>query len=581
MENRQIQLITTLMKERGMSIAQLAKNCDISSMTIRRILKDESYNPTIDTIRKIANALGTNERDLMDSDSDTISHKAVKGYIDYLGKISRIETFKQLESIYMQIKSDLATPKNAKEIVRIDKVNKKTQSKQPIDPFSIDLTSQELYDTSKVATWDFRRSEDERDEMPNDLGNMCKGYEFEIKGIHFLNSEAAYICGLFSENTKQHQDIQKELIAESNGYATKKVIRRKYEYCGRKDWETFNVQWMLYVIWCKVRGNKAFIDILNHIPTNCIIVENSTHKKPQKGQKDTSAFWGTRNKELEDSRDTVERDVVIRNYGIKEKELSRLQMKARNCISNIGMWEGVNCMGKILTICKSCIENGTEPPIDYDLLKSKKIHLLDSLLTFDDEATPTNTKAVIFDFDGTLLDTDPLLQYEHLFKDHKRGTIRWKKGRTEYLSHVRDCEKWDGINDVIEFIRTNNIQAAIVTANTKDRVIEAIKANGWEDVFKADHVIGCYAYGMKRTSKDNGNPVLFQKAVEVMGIPAANCIAFGNEISDYQAAKNAGMQAYNCMWGAEQAEQEIMLKDMPDVTLKNPTEIIDVIKHSL
>ena len=219
--------------------------------------------------------------------------------------------------------------------MQIDKANKKTQSKHPLDPSSIDLFRKESYDTSKVATWDFRRSEDERDELPNNLGNMCKGYEFEINGIHFLNSEAAYICGLFSNDTKEHQNIQKELIEEPKGYSTKKVIRRKYENSGRKDWESFNVQWMLYVVWCKVRQNKAFRDILRHIPSNCVIVENSTHKKPSKRQKDTAVFWGARNKLLEENRDTVEKNIVIRNHGMNKKKLSRLKMQARNSISKI------------------------------------------------------------------------------------------------------------------------------------------------------------------------------------------------------------------------------------------------------
>jgi hypothetical protein len=31
-------------------------------------------------------------------------------------------------------------------------------------------------------------------------------------------------------------------------------------------------------------------------------------------------------------------------------------------------------MGKILMIIKECLHNGTEPDIDYDLLRSKEIH---------------------------------------------------------------------------------------------------------------------------------------------------------------------------------------------------------------
>ena len=43
---------------------------------------------------------------------------------------------------------------------------------------------------------------------------------------------------------------------------------------------------------------------------------------------------------------------------------------------------GINCMGKILKMCQLALLDGTEPPIDYDLLRSKQIYLLGKLLTF-------------------------------------------------------------------------------------------------------------------------------------------------------------------------------------------------------
>lgn len=381
MKKQQIQQISTLMKERGVSIPQLAKDCGISHMTIRRILKDEAYNPTIDTIKKIAISLGTNEHDIMDDDFEMINFKGVKGYIDYLGHISRIDSFKDLERCYMLIKADMNIPKIAKTILNEDKSVQKSLSKCVSNYCHIDLLQFEHYDATKVALWDFRKSDDERDEMPNNLGNMCKGYDFEMDGVHFLNSEAAYICGLFSENTKEHQDIQNELITELNGYATKKVIRRKYEYCGRKDWEEFNVQWMLYVVWCKCTSNRTFSDLLRHIPSHYTIVENSTHQKALKGV-DTASFWGARNTELEEKRDILERYAEMQSQGRKAKDIAQAKMQARNNINHFGTWEGVNCMGKILTICKQCLENGIEPPIDYDLLRSKQIHLLGRKLGF-------------------------------------------------------------------------------------------------------------------------------------------------------------------------------------------------------
>lgn len=79
---------------------------------------------------------------------------------------------------------------------------------------------------------------------------------------------------------------------------------------------------------------------------------------------------------------------------------------------------------------------------------------------------------------------------------------------------------------------------------------------------------------MKRASKDDGDAALFSKALEVMGVKADECIAFGNEICDFQAAQAIGIKAYNCLWGATDDEKETMLNDMAEKTITMPLEIV-------
>lgn len=388
MKQYQIDRIKDLMDAKGITSKELASKCGVSEMTIRRIL-DPKHNPTTDNVEKVAEALGVHEQYIYETETESKSKQPISGYIEYGGTISSIKTFKQLEKVYESIKYDMATPKLAKSLLDQDRTNQKTQSKQSIDITAIDLFKKEQYDTSKLYTWSFRKSDDEKEEMLNDLGNMCQGYPFKVCGERFLNSECAYISGMFSQNTTKAIEIQRELQKSDNGYEAKKSIRRKYEQVGlsREDWNSYNVHWMLFVCWCKVTQNKKFAEKLRKIPPYAMIVENSTFQKAQKG-KDTAAFWGMRNQAIKDATETLETAAKVQNHSAPKKDVEKAKMAARNSVNHIGTWEGVNCMGKILTICKHCLETGTEPPIDYNLLRSKNIYLFGKLLTFDDKPEP-------------------------------------------------------------------------------------------------------------------------------------------------------------------------------------------------
>ena len=135
---------------------------------------------------------------------------------------------------------------------------------------------------------------------------------------------------------------------------------------------------MLYVVWQKVTQNKDFARKLKKIPSNAIIVENSTY---QKGE--TSGFWGMKNLELKQALETVEIAADVENFKGKKMDVRECVRKNQEKLSNIGTWKGVNCMGKMLTICKHCLEDGVEPPIDYELLRRKRIYLFGKLLTFE------------------------------------------------------------------------------------------------------------------------------------------------------------------------------------------------------
>ncbi|MBQ9215563.1 MAG: ADP-ribosylglycohydrolase family protein [Prevotella sp.] len=389
MKQYQIDRIKDLMDERGITSKELASKCGVSEMTIRRIL-DPSHNPTTDNVEKVAEALGVHEQYIYETEAESKSKQPINGYIEYGGTISSIKTFKQLEKVYESIKYDMNVPKLAKELRAKDKENKKSQTKTEIDISAIDLRRPEEYDTTKVKTWSFLHTDDVRDGHSINIGNFSSEHGLDLCGEHFLHSESAYIVGLFSNNTQNHINIQRQLQYEKSPNDAKFKVRSKYAKQGysRTDWDEFKAEWMLYVVWHKCISNNEFAKLLRYIPKDVIIIENTTNQGTG-----SNLFWGAENKEIEDAHNCIEREVELSNIGMGTNELKKLKSIERNKINNIGVWKGVNCLGKCLNICKHCLETGAEPPIDYDLLKSKNIYLFGKLLTFDDK--PKAQKTVI------------------------------------------------------------------------------------------------------------------------------------------------------------------------------------------
>jgi len=72
--------------------------------------------------------------------------------------------------------------------------------------------------------------------------------------------------------------------------------------------------------------------------------------------------------------------------------------------------------------------------------------------------------------------------------------------------------------------------------------------------------------------------VNYTYALKVFDIEADDAIAFGNEICDAQAASNAGIKAYHCLWGAKDEEREQMLNDPDHPCITSPLQIIDILE---
>ena len=252
----------------------------------------------------------------------------------------------------------------------------------------------ERYDATQVHCISFSKASDIVDGINVRFTNMAKGYPFQFRGFTWHDSEMLYLCGEFSENSSLHQTIQEQMRNQTSGFASKLFVKDKYKNFIRQDFADFRLHWMLFVVWMKCKGNAEFATLLSQIPQDAIIIEDTT-----KQHGDTREVWGCTNTELAIRRAELKKKVTRQaksgNPKISKAALKRIVNSETCKVNGIGTFVGQNNLGKILMICRDCIIQGVEPPIDYALLESKDIHIMGKRLTFPTNNTPMSNLHIV------------------------------------------------------------------------------------------------------------------------------------------------------------------------------------------
>lgn len=237
----------------------------------------------------------------------------------------------------------------------------------------VSLGREERLVASELPVWCFKKVTDIVEGIEMRLSNMAGGYPFEFAGVNWASSEQLYLCGEFTDEA-----IQRELLSVTSGYAAKRFIKAKYKKQVREDFPTFRLQWMLYVVWQKCIGSEAFRDKLLSIPEGVILVEETTRDTGG-----TAQIWGCKNPELIAERRRLAQRIKRWSEANLTKKAINLKINIEtNKIRNIGEFVGQNNMGKILMICRRCLIEGIEPPIDRNLLNAANINILGKVITF-------------------------------------------------------------------------------------------------------------------------------------------------------------------------------------------------------
>ena len=211
-------------------------------------------------------------------------------------------------------------------------------------------------------------------------------------------------------------------------------------------------------------------------------------------------------------------------------------------------------------------------------------------------------KAVIFDLDGTLLDTlgdlhaavnhalrffgFPERSLEEVRRFIGNGVVKLMQRSTPegtdeetdkkcldsfreyYLAHMQDMTApYEGVIPLIEKLREKGIKTAVVSNKLHQAVYELCL-----DYFPGliDEAIGVSVEAERKPS-----PVNVYKALEKMGVTADECIYIGDSEVDVQTSHNAGVKCIGVTWGFRDREE--LVEAGAEVICDNCESIMDII----
>jgi HAD superfamily hydrolase (TIGR01549 family) len=204
-------------------------------------------------------------------------------------------------------------------------------------------------------------------------------------------------------------------------------------------------------------------------------------------------------------------------------------------------------------------------------------------------------KAIIFDVDGTILDTEKailkslqkILRHE-LNKEFPLEELRFALGipgkETLKRLHISDIDRvhpswckavlefshevslFNSIEGVIKELYGSEIKTGIVTSKTKQELIDEFDPFSLGSFF--EHTICA-----NDTEKHKPHPEPLLTCLERLNIPPENALYIGDSIYDMQCAQQAGVKFGLALWGAKTTEGFEV-----DHIFSEPEEILQIIR---
>lgn len=213
--------------------------------------------------------------------------------------------------------------------------------------------------------------------------------------------------------------------------------------------------------------------------------------------------------------------------------------------------------------------------------------------------TNQKIKALLFDFDGTLLNTNELIiqTFMTLFDEKFPGKFtrddclqfigpsllqtfqKLTPGEEDAMvekyrewniaNHDELVKEYDGVVETLEKLQTLGIRLAIVSTKRRDSIARGLRIMGAEHFFEVvvgiDDVVNV---------KPDPEPVFL--AIEQLGVSKDEVIMIGDNSHDIEGGKNAGVKTAGVAWSIKGVD--FLKQYHPDYILKHMSDLLEIVK---